>query len=393
MTTLLSHIQCFAGLFHTYCALFLTYVINTTTREPFRHDLIVLGVAGSSLYFLTDALYILLFDLKKQGMYLIHHAIAIGLYASSLTGGIDVSIMLNFLWCVESSNMFISMWYWSKLYNRSLYATLTPLFGVTYIPLRGIALPFLTYSAIASVKQNAALNITMLLMLQAMSSIFAWQLTQILWAKRHTATSLTVNFYRLIKISDPYWFAMVVYYAKLLYNMAFLNFELKHVHPAHALGTAAFLTVDTIHLAISLLYYASDCSMTMERLDFMAIILKIIVNGMVVQRDINALSILIFCVYCVLSASSTFQHALLTRQSRFWFLMLCFLSATHPGFAEFHKHAHYILGYALASVVWVLHIPEALCRHASVFNSLGWMHVLIWLSDQWILRTIAIKNS
>ena len=403
LSSFLRHAQILAGMVHTYALLFACGVSRLLPDgTPLKRDVMFYGSSLSCAYFVADAIYIALFEFRSQGAYIAHHAIAVGLYVLTKTRQLDPAHMLDYLFFIELSNVCISAWYWAKDRGnnaRVLYEVLTPVFSATYVPIRSVALPVATLRVIMGAQCPMATRVGACLLLtglQLMSWIFSKQLIQITLAKmshKGLVESLPFDFYRLWNPSDPFWFNMVVYYCKFYYYIYLLVFAGGQTVPQMGI-----LLADMAHIVVSLLYYASGCTPLMDKIDYVSVLSKIVLNSTFKSEKID----LVCYGILSLNIAHTWYNAsrerwtatLDRREYRFVFLSLLYACVVAPVLLyERVLENAWLLAYAAGAVVWVLKFPESvLSKRAPIFavlNSLGWMHVCVWLGDELLRRSMA----
>jgi hypothetical protein len=150
-------------------------VVYFSTHEGWVYDY-ALSVTVS--YFILDGLLCL--HRRDQWAYVPHHAVSAGLGLATDAGLIDKHEMLMYMTAIEFSNLFLSLYTSSR--NNNILAA----FAVTYLPVRGVVMPLLTYRMVREAAMHPGLAIeTRLLLaasyvgLQLMSWGYSWRLLRL----------------------------------------------------------------------------------------------------------------------------------------------------------------------------------------------------------------------
>jgi hypothetical protein len=114
---------------------------------PSQH---VFGRIGLT-YFCWDTFVILCFTFSSTRMFLIHHAVALSVFYSSMPeiGWYETATIRDFYHYIECSNVLLTVWNFANK-NKSAHR-ITPYFALTYVPIRVCVLPWSAYRVIQKI--------------------------------------------------------------------------------------------------------------------------------------------------------------------------------------------------------------------------------------------------
>lgn len=324
--------------------------------------------------------------------------------------------LLDYIFYVELSNICLTLWELSKRNKKTMqntYDLLTPFFTISYVPIRVLYLPFLTYRVYTSLNSYKYLFGTGLSFILAMSVYFSRRVLETLYYKaiKYEYTSITSptftdRIYKVLKNPDFKWWPILTYIFKGYIALHYLI----HVIPrgGNILPLLLLTAVDVLHMMVSFTYYIYDCTLFYEKLDFLSINIKIVVNTSVyfwVHRfhtpstafiwDIAAVANVLFLI---LSCYTTFaKNKVEFLNLRVMTLLLyapIFLLGVGPIILHNVLHEECILtyisviAYAIGGILWMIRIPEAFIP-TKYLNSLGWMHICIIVGDLLLIHNLS----
>lgn len=273
------------GIFHVWG------VILSGSAHAYRDWL---GVGGPSFeswviwfsltYFVVDSMVILLIDLKNQAFFLIHHAVAFSIGYACLLGISGVTETSQYILVLEMSNVALTVWDLVKRYRPKnpgvlvpAYKFITPIFMFTYVPLRTIALPIVTWNLYRSIT-TPSLTIHVL---------FSSCIVFILGISYKFSLKVASIGLRVTKESYPYIlsFASLTYIFKAYVSLAWF-FIVTPSSPFHEIPFGiAVLVTDAVSIMASLNYssFGERPSLEATAFDYSAVCAKIVVNGVYIH--------------------------------------------------------------------------------------------------------------
>ena len=236
------------------------------------------GIWFSLTYFVVDSMAIL-FDLKNQAFFLLHHAVAFLIGFSSILGICRVTEISQYILALEMSNVALTVWDLVKRFRVKnpgvlvpAYRFITPVFAFTYVPMRTLVLPIVTWNLFLSVSTRSS---TVLL-------IFSALLVFILGMSIKFSFKVASIGLRVMKESYPHIlsFASLTYVFKAYVSLGWFLIVLPKSSSRIPLGIA-FLAADALSIAASLNYSSAGERPSLEAtaLDYAAVCVKIVVNG------------------------------------------------------------------------------------------------------------------
>jgi hypothetical protein len=107
-------------------------------------------------YFIWDTITILCFTYTKKRLYLLHHAVTIGIVYGTFpsVGWYAPEVIRDLYWLAEISNIFLTAWTIVRANRRHspacqrVYRWLAPAFALSYIPVRVAAVPWAAWRVI-----------------------------------------------------------------------------------------------------------------------------------------------------------------------------------------------------------------------------------------------------
>jgi hypothetical protein len=144
---------------HTYLIIFAPLLTPDVSQQ------IWYGRVGLT-YFMWDTLIILGFTFATTKMYLIHHAIVIFICYASMPeiGYYAAEPISNLYYYAECSNAFLTLWSFANRnknepWLKTGWKIITPLFAITYLPLRVVAMPWYAWKAVNDVLGRTDLSV------------------------------------------------------------------------------------------------------------------------------------------------------------------------------------------------------------------------------------------
>lgn len=357
---------------HTYIMIsYCIYLFTTSASLSPSASLVTIS------YFLYDSLFII-FAARQYAVFLIHHIICIyiGLYTFNI---IPNSAIVPYFFYIELSNIFLNAYTYTK-YNdtyKQLHSQLRPLMILSYTPLRTIVLTKTSYNMLymrynCSLASEVAIKMTVVA-LYAMS----------LWFSRNLIKQFSkIRF-------DERSFPCLVYYFKFLLDFALCLHVIPRIESnVLRFNLQLFTVLNLLCIVCSWLYNLNWYKGIYERLDFLAINLKITTTGL--------------CYSLVISNCTSITN---TTRVHFIFLYAWILyTLIKNKQLDIHDHKTYygcvyavnflcsiynlisyiatheimcIIFYVGAGYVWYKRISYP----NEFFNSTGWMHVGVTLGD------------
>lgn len=363
-------------------------------------------------FFIFDALFIIIYDLS-QWQYIPHHVVSIliGYYAPYFIS--DPQSLTNYMFYIELSNVFLAVWDLSrknKATLRHVYDTLTPFFAITYVPIRMFYTPIVTYVLFKSLTAYSGLVSVGLVFIMSMSFYFSIKVARIMYNNtlryKITSTScptFTDRLYTLLKTPDFRWWPVITYIGKWFIMIHYIV----HIIPksTNRLPLLVVAFADFTHMVISFTYYVYDCAPLFEKLDFLSVSYKIVINSMMYflthrhhtpSLIWDLMTLINMCIMIVSSYDMFIQHKnpqLHQRGKVTSMYAPVFLLGVTP--ILIHNSLHEVswtmnasaLAYVLGCWLWMVRFPEAIIK-TKYLNSLGWMHVMIIIGDALLMNNL-----
>lgn len=376
------------------------------------NTLLTHAMSFSVCYFVFDLLFILIKD-RSQKMYIPHHIVSILLGIAVDNNLFDINIVCDYVFFIELSNYFLSIWDLSKNNKNSMrhiYELTTPFFALTYIPLRTVFLSYTTYKMMLSTKDLHIFIWPLLLFILGISYWFSYKVwnifkRKILQYEEDNDTKLYINniIYKSLKNKSILW-PIGSYIIKLYINLYYLIFIIPYTHQ-HTYAMMYFMYVDVLHIIISIWYNILEWVNWIECVDFMSINFKIFANGFIIYTinyNINSNTtwdtfIYLHLIYLMSLGIYLCIHkkipgdGLLNRYIGSVIYVISFSFTVIPifTFVKSNISLYYsFIMYILSLLIWTFKLPEKWYRHSIVFNSVGWMHVFVSLAEIFLMSYI-----
>jgi hypothetical protein len=403
--------QYFQGIIHVQGIVFLRLCL---AYFPQHEDIIHTHSRSFCVsFFVFDTLFIILKD-WSQWPYLPHHiaSILMGFFLSLFTE--NPYTLLDYIFYVELSNICLTVWELGKRNKKTMqniYDFLTPFFTITYVPLRVLYLPYLTYRVYDSLNSYKLLFGTGLSLILGMSLYFSRRVVETLYYKTIkyeytsvTSPTFTDRIYKVLKTPDFKWWPILTYICKCHITLHYII----HIIPSggNILPLLLLTFTDVLHIFISFTYYIYDCTIFYEKLDFLSINIKIVVNTFIyfwvhrlhTPNSVWDIAVIINILFLILSCYTTFaKHKVEFLNLRVMTLLLytpIFILGVGPIILHNFSHEECvftyssILAYALGGLVWMIRLPEAFIP-TKYLNSLGWMHIFIIFGDLFLIHNLS----
>ena len=310
-------------------------------------------------YFISDTVYIITRQKTEYYGYILHHVLASYILGSGL---VETESLWRCLFAFEFSNLFLNIWSLTnklKTYPR-LNHILFPLTLCTYVPTR-LALPMITYTTFADSWANGYYTICFShSVLIAMSYFYSFVLLKIALRKLPNYGLDGVKFW-----------SMFTYVFKL-----YTAFYYARVHNLTIYGI-----VDVFHIIASWLYNMSDYSDTYQKLDILAIHLKMVSTNITSSAFIGPNVYTLFANFLILAYLVKNYRSINLNKNRNFHLALytlnCLVSSYNP--AVKLDTLVFFLVFIMGGMMWALRIPERFIDTS--FTSLPIMHICNIISE------------
>jgi hypothetical protein len=398
------------GIVHVHGMLILRLLI--AYLQTFKDTIFLHGRAFSISYFAFDTLFIVSHD-WSQWMYIPHHIVAILIGYFTPFFSHDVERLMDYIFYIEMSNICLTLWDLSKRNRKTMltiYEVLTPFFALSYVPLRLVHLTVATYRLFVSFHSYQWILGSCLAFILAMSYYFSKKLIATLYYKTIkyeyksiTHPTFTDRLYKLLKNPDDRWWPIITYIVKWYLTIHYLVHVIPHAN--NVLQLVIMSVVDFGNMLISFSYYLYEYQPLTEKLNFLSINYKIIINTLMyfwVHRNHGSylvwdIAVIASIGVVLLSTIHTFvskgtQLMLTARSKTFVLYAIPFILCIAPVFVHniFHEHSvkPYISMAIYGGAIWALNMPEAFIK-TRYLNSLGWMHACIIIGDVVLMHDIA----
>lgn len=381
--------QTIIGTIHTYYIIIIGIAIQYMSdyyKEIFKNNVISFSIS----YFMHDMGFIFLKD-RTQMMYIPHHILAIGLLYSLKKNYINFYLMTLYFFYLELSNAVLSLWDLSRKYKLTLpyiYNNLTPYMVTAYVPIRCVVIPVVSILNIINILQYRLILAPIYSILAIISLVYSYKLIKILKYKLNTVNDKThYTFYKI----DKYWFGNITYLIKIFINI----FLIIHVIPYsnNKLRLLIYIIYDFIHTAISITYYATNFNEKYYKYDFMSILFKITLAGLVNTFDINFTNIILNSA-SIIQLLQTNHHFLKENgkyifKNRFNILSAIFI--TNSAISIIHYIKTKDINNIVSIIIYTIgcYIYKKEYNKEGIFNYLGWMHICITIADIFLLKQIS----
>lgn len=355
--------------------------------------------AFSIAYYLFDTLYILAAEFREQKMFILHHVIAMAM--GYMTGGVlDAVVMSDYMFYIELSNVWLTPWDFCKRHRhvdsiRDLYESLTPVVAFSYVPFRVLHLTVNSARLLAALRSvprspASATAIACIAAVLLLSYHFAVRVASIYMHKRAGAGGrLGVH----ATLSGQKWWPVVTFIAKWYVTLHMLV----HVLPPTA---APVLALDLTSIVVSWLYYHSDFSSFSEMLDHLFIHGKVVALGTALYlAGATATTTPWLCsvvlnvawfAHCVVFGCPAKVPAMNRSNWSFAAYGIPYVTMIVP--AHYYDNSAVIIASTVlctaGMLVWILRVPERWMQ-STAYNSLGWMHLAVLLSDACLMVHIS----
>lgn len=358
-------------------------------------------------YFIFDSM-LCLFQ-PEYWIYLPHHMIAISLGLLTQTRDIPIKELIDYMFYIEFSNMFLCVWGMTRKY-RHWNNFITPFLAFTYIPVRTFYLPVLTLKMIMSSRiLHNDLTAKMLYIstaftaLQFMSWAYSYKLFRIFikrcdemrrdYKDTCPITQFNHRIAMILTIFDDRWWPVVTYIAKMYVSLYQATHYFPTLSPSIWKAMWLFLVVDYLHIVASIMFYMYNYVWWSEKLDNTMIHAKITAGGTIAfaakgklasYPSVFNLLLLLYIIYRNANTCKSKHKTIYNNKQLYGLLYIVqFCLSSYPLILYYDKGYIGVTLYILGGVLWALEFPEKQfkCRTTCLFNSLGWMHTLVIIAD------------
>lgn len=350
-------------------------------------------------FYLYDSIYILLFA-RQWLSFVAHHLAAIWITYRNICGTVDTDALVNYVFFIEISNMFINMYSYYQ-YKKRYDTSRSLLIGVvlTYVPLRTVGMAITTYyMMVDNFYKNNELVLTFLyLALLCMSFMYSVKFMKRLRALSHDSSTSYANVAaRLMFKPDERTFPVVVLIAKMYVNMYLLAVDVPLL-PICRWPMVCMSCVDVLKIFSSWVFNITNFDATTEIIDYLMIHLKITTASVLslyyysfeesmMINDVVRVSM--YMQYGALSAVvyNIARHKIRPSNNKKCctrLLLINYIASITPQLVlSKNNYVWYaLLNQVLGAIVWYLGIPESKMTSVRIMNSVGWVHLFVLFGD------------